>query len=183
MTDAAITERRALKPPAPTAMAVSAHRRTLELERDALRAGAAALALASARGDQAAKEALAALPARHAALTFEIDLNGEAVALAQAEDAAAEKGWRAAIQTLPVDEIIFGINRDECCRRCTAGTPGGCVLAGAARFAGTTCYHPVKESFANNAQGLRVFPLADDPQAAKVFFAACEKLKVRGKFA
>jgi hypothetical protein len=70
-------------------VSVRAHRRALEIERDALRAGAAALALASARGDRAAKEALAALPARHAALTFEIDLNHEAVELAQAEDAAA----------------------------------------------------------------------------------------------
>jgi hypothetical protein len=183
MTDAALAERRALTPPKPTAMAVRAHRRTLELERDTLRAGAAALALASARGDQAAKEALAALPARHAALTFEIDLNGEAVALAQAEDAAAEQAWRAAIQTLPVDDIIVGINRDECCRRCTPGAKGGCVLAAASRFAGATCYHPVKEAFSNNEHGRRVFPLADDPQASKVFFSACEKLNVRGKFA
>jgi hypothetical protein len=183
MTETAVAERRTLKPPAPTAMAVRAHRRTLELERDALRAGAAALALASARGDQSAREALAALPARHAALTFEIDLNGEAVELAQNEDAAAEKVWRAAIQTLPVDEIIAGISPDSCCRRCTPGSPGGCVLSGGARFAGSSCYHPVREAFPNDAQGKRVFPLAADPQAANVFFAACEKLKVRGKFA
>jgi hypothetical protein len=183
MTDSALAERRALTPPKPTAAAVRAHRRTLELERDALRAGAAALALASARGDRAAKEALAALPARHAALTFEIDLNGEAVALAQNEDAAAEQAWRAAIQTLPADEIIAGISADSCCRRCTPGSPGGCVLSGGARFAGATCYHPVKEAFANNEHGKRMFPLRDDPQAAKVFYAACEKLKVRGKFA
>jgi hypothetical protein len=183
MSDAAVAERRALKPPAPTAIAVRAHRRTLELERDALRAGAAALALASSRGDQAAKEALAALPARHAALNFEIDLNGEAVELAQAEDAAAEQAWRAAIQTLPVDEIIAGISPDSCCRRCTPGSPGGCVLSGGARFAGSTCYHPVREAYPNNEHGKRVFPLRDDPQAAKVFFAACDKLKVRGKFA
>jgi hypothetical protein len=84
---------------------------------------------------------------------------------------------------LPVDEIIFGINRDECCRRCTPGAVGGCVLTGGARFAGATCHHPVKEAFSNNTQGKRVFPLDADPQAAKVFYAACEKLNIRGKFA
>jgi hypothetical protein len=110
-------------------------------------------------------------------------LNHEAVALAEAEDAAAEKAWRASIQALPVGEIIDGINRDECCRRCAAGTPGGCVLSGGARFAGSTCYHPVRESFPSDDRGKRIFQLAGDPQAAKVFFAACQKLNVRGKFA
>jgi hypothetical protein len=172
-----------LAPPAGTAKAVRAHRRTLELARDALRAGAAELALASARGDGGAREALAAIPARYAALTFEIDLNHEAVALAEAEDAAAERAYSAAIQALPVGEIIAGINRDECCRRCVAGSPGGCVLSGGARFAGSHCYHPVKESFPNDDGGKRIFPLAGDPHAAEVFFAACDKLKVRGKFA
>jgi hypothetical protein len=171
-----------LAPPEGTAKAVRAHRRTLELTRDALRAGAAELALASARGDQAAREALAAIPARYAALTFEIDLNSEAVALAAAEDVAAEQAHRAAVQTLPVGEIIAGINRDECCRRCRPGTPGGCVLSGGARLAGSTCYHPVKESFPNDDRGRRIFPLAGDPHAAEVFFAACQKLNVRGKF-
>ena len=81
-------------PPAPTAGAIVAYRKTLEIERDALRASAAELAFASAKGDSVAREALAAMPGRLAALQFEIDLNHECQQLAHAEDAAAEAAWR-----------------------------------------------------------------------------------------
>jgi hypothetical protein len=43
----------ALDPPAPTAKAVLVHRKKLEIDRDALCAGAAELALKSARGSAA----------------------------------------------------------------------------------------------------------------------------------
>src|SRR5436190_9318904 len=108
-------------PPAQRAPAVRAHRKMLEIERDALRAGAVELALASALGDQAAKTALAALPAKLAALQFEIDLSHPACEQASREDAAAEVAWRASIQTLPPEEIIEGIGKESCCSRCTPG--------------------------------------------------------------
>ena len=91
-------------PPA-NAPGVRAHRKMLESERDALRESAVPLALASALGDPTAKAALAALPAKLAALQFEIDLNHQAHELAQGHDAAAEVAWRASIQTLPPEEI------------------------------------------------------------------------------
>jgi hypothetical protein len=174
------------KPPAPTAKAVLAHRKKLEAERDGVRTGAAELALASARGDLAAKAAIAAIPARMAALQFEIDLNHEAYELAHKQDADAEIAWRASLQSMDPEDLIDGINRDECCRRCTQGTPGGCVLAAAAPYAGSTCFHPTRfgtfHQFKIDDSGLKIFPHRDNPKAKKVFDAACDKLKVRGKF-
>ena len=174
-------------PPAPTAPRVRAHRRAIELERDALRTGAADLAWKSATGDLAAREALRAIPAKLAGLQFEIDLNHEAQEVAQKQDAAAEVAWRASIQTLPVQEIIAGLNKDECCHRCQPGINGGCVLAGGAPYAGANCWHPTRfgsfDQFSVDDGGRKIFPHRDNPQAAKVFNAALDLLKVRGKFA
>jgi hypothetical protein len=174
-----------MKPPAPTKPAVLAHRKTLEMERDALRAGAVALALASATGDRGARKALAALPAKLAALQFEIDLNHEARELAEKEDAAAQVTWRAAIQTMDPVEIVAGIGKDSCCGRCMPGIPGGCVLTASAPHAGSTCSHPVRERhlFHRDEAGRRIFPHRHNPRASRVFDAACDKLKVRGEFA
>lgn len=123
-----------LKPPTATKPAVIAHRRTLELERDALRAGAVELAVASAKGDIEARSTLASTPAKLAALQFEIDLNHQAQELAHAQDAAAETAWRAAIQSMEPEEIIAGIGKDSCCGRCMPGIAGGCVLTASAPF-------------------------------------------------
>lgn len=173
-----------LKPPAPRAKAVLLYRKTLEAERDGLREGAAELALAAARGDTEAKAALAAVPARFAALQFEIDLNAEAYDLAHKLDADAETAWRAAIQTLPPAEIVRGITAESCCGRCLPGIAGGCVITASAPYAGPTCGHPVKEKhlFHRDARGRRIFPYSHSPQAASVFAAACDRLKVREEF-
>jgi hypothetical protein len=173
-------------PPAPTAKAVRAHRKMLEIERDALRAGAVELALASALGDLGVKAALAALPAKLAALQFEIDLNHQAHELAYSQDAAAEAAWRTSIQTLPPEKIIAGINKEACCHWCQPNVAGGCVLSAAAPYSGSTCMHPTRmgsfHQFNIDNSGLRIFPYRNNPNAAKVFYAACLKLKVRGQF-
>jgi hypothetical protein len=173
-----------LKPPAPTAKAVRAHRKTLELSLLALKESAAALALASARGKVGAKDALAALYLRIRATEFEAECNYAAAELATQEDAAAEVAWRAAIQTLSPDEIIAGIGKDSCCSRCTPGIPGGCVLTAMAPHSGGTCSHPIRERhlFYVNDRGMREFAYRNSPQAAMVFDAACERLKVRKEF-
>ena len=173
-----------LDPPAPTAKAVRAHRRTLELSLDALKAGAAELALASARGRTGAQDALAALYGKIRATEFEIECNDQACGLATVEDAAAEVAWRAAIQTMEPQEIIAGIDRESCCRRCQPGINGGCVITASAPYAGSTCGLPVRErhSFGLDEMGRRIFPYRDT-QASRVFDAACDELKVRREFA
>jgi hypothetical protein len=174
-----------MKPPAPTKPTVLAHRRTLELERDALRAGAADLALASAKGDLAARTTLAALPAKLAALQFEIDLSHQVQELAHDHDAAAETAWRTAIQSMEPEEIIAGIGKDSCCGRCMPGVAGGCVITAGAPYSGGTCSHPVTQRHLfhrEDGTGLRIFPYRETPQASRVFKAACDKLNVRKDF-
>jgi hypothetical protein len=171
--------------PKQTANAVRAHRRKLELSRDALRAGAPELALASARGEPGAREEMAALSGKIHALQFEIDCNHAAYELAFKQDAAAEVAWRASIQTLAPEEIIDGLGKDCCPRRCTPGIAGGCVLTAASPYSGAHCAHPVKERhlYSRDGTGRRQFPHRDNPQALRVFDAACEKLNVRKDFA
>jgi hypothetical protein len=172
--------------PVPSKPIVLAHRRMLEMERDALRAGAIELALASARGDLSARSTLAALPAKLAALQFEIDLSHQAQELAHAEDATAETAWRASLQLMDPEDLIAGISGGGCCHLCQPNVAGGCVLSAAAPYSGSTCMHPTRmgsfHQFNIDNSGLRIFPYRNNPQAAKVFYAACDKLKVRGKF-
>jgi len=172
--------------PVPSKPIVLAHRRTLELQRDALRVGAVELALASAKGDLSARSALAALPAKLASLQFELDLSHQAQELAHAEDARAETGWRKSLQLMDPEDLIAGISGGGCCHLCQPNTAGGCVLSAAAPYAGSSCLHPTRfgslHQFSIDNSGLRIFPFRNNPTAAKVFYAACDKLKVRGKF-
>jgi hypothetical protein len=173
------------KPPAPTANAVIAHRKKLEAERDALLTGATDLALKSARGDTDAQAALRAIPAKQAWLQFELEQNHAAYELAAKQDSDAESAWRASLQTMDPAAIIEGIGKEQCCKRCTPGVPGGCVISAAAPHAGGICVHPVRERdmFSRDASGKRQFHYRHSARASAVFDAACEKLKVRGEFA
>jgi hypothetical protein len=167
-------------PPAPTAMSVRAHGKTLALKIDALRAGAGQLALGSARGQPGAQSALAALDARIRALEYELSLNPQAVELARQEDAAAEAAWRSNIQMMDPDEIIEGITRDSCCRRCVPGGPNGCVITSPASHSGGVCGHPVtqKHLWFRDQTGHTHFPYEDTARAMEIHMAACRRLKV-----
>jgi hypothetical protein len=175
-----------MTPPAPTAKAVLAHRKKLEIERDSLKTGAGELALKSAQGDPDAKAALAAIPAKQAWLQFELDQNHSAYELATKQDSDAEAFWRKSLQSMNPADLIAGINRDECCGLCQPGIAGGCVLVAAAPYPGSTCFHPTRfgtfHQFSVDGSGLRIFPFRNNPDASKVFDLACDKLKVRGKF-
>jgi hypothetical protein len=164
--------------PAPTATSIRAYGKTLALALDAMKLGAAEAALASARGKPGAKDALANLCWRIKATEFEIELNDQAVALAMAEDAAAEAAWRAAIQEMDPEEIIEGIGKDVCCGRCTVGV--FCVITAAAAHAGPVCGHPVKSRhlFQIDQAGRVLFPYRDTPRAREIYAAACRKLRV-----
>ena len=187
MTDILDRPQVSLKPPAPTAKLVLQHRKRLEAERDALQNGVAELALKSAHGDTAARAELRAVASKREGLQFEIDQNHTANELAVKQDSDAEVFWRLELPRLPPEELISGINRDECCSACRPGVTGGCVLAGGAAYADSGCIHPIRfgshHQFVIGDDGKRIFPHRDHPRAAKVFRAAIEKLKVTGKFA
>jgi hypothetical protein len=166
-------------PPAPTAKAVLAHRKKLDIERDALCAGGADLALKSAQGDTDAQAELRAIPAKQVGLQFEIDQNRAAYALAAKQDSDAESAWRAALQTMEPEDLIAGIGKEMCPALCQPWS--FCVITAGDRHAGGQCGHPVKELhavFGRNAAGDREFRYAHNPQAARVFEAARAKLKV-----
>jgi hypothetical protein len=124
----------ALNPPQPIAKAALAHRKKLELERDALRTGAAELALKSAQGDTAAQAALWAIPAKQAGLQFEIDQNHAACELATKQDSDAEAAWRTLLQTMDPEDLIAGIGGDSCPGLCK--TSGSCVITATYPYAG-----------------------------------------------
>jgi hypothetical protein len=169
----------ALTPPAPTANSVLARRKKLETERDAMRDGAAELALRSAQGDTAAQAALWAIPAKQAGLQFEIDQTHAAYALATKQDSDAETAYRASLQLMDPEDLIAGINRDECCHLCQPG--GFCVITAGAAHAGATCGHPIRQLgqiFGRDANGVRQFLYHRSPRALAVFNAACERLKI-----
>jgi hypothetical protein len=168
------------KPPAPTAPAVRKHLQTLELLLDALKASAAALALASARAEPGAQAALAALHGKILAAEFEISCNPAARILASKEDSAAEASWREAIQTMDPEEIIAGLSKEGCCHRCTPGINGGCVITASAPYAGDTCGHPVRSRhlFPLDEAGRTLFPYRMVPRALEIYLAASRRLKV-----
>lgn len=176
-----------LIPPAATAPVILARRRKLEAERDALRAGLADLALRSAKGDAAAQTELRAIPEKLAGLQFEIDQNFSAHELAVKQDSDAEIRWRSSLQDLAPEVLLAGLTAENCPGACQPGIAGGCVLAGGAPYAGSTCHHPVRfgsfHQFCVDDAGKRIFQHQYHPQAALVFSAAIHKLKVRGKFA
>jgi hypothetical protein len=150
-----------------------------------LKPGRAALALASSRGEPGARDALAALHRKIGDVEFEIECNGLAYDLTCSQDGDAFAAWRAAVQQMEPEQIIEGISRSQCCHRCLRGAGNGCVITASAPSAGGTCGHPILERhlFTRNETGKRIFSYRNNPQASKIFDAACEKLKVRSEFA
>jgi hypothetical protein len=166
------------KPPAPSAPAVRAHRQTLELALDALKAGAAELALASARGRAGAQDALAALHRKVGDIEFEIKCHSLAVDLATTQDGDAFAAWRAAVQQLEPEQVIEGLSKEGCCHRCIPGE--SCVITSSVTHAGSTCGHPIRERhlFPLDEAGRTLFPYRDNPRALEIYQAAARKLKV-----
>jgi len=173
-----------MQPPALTTPTVRAHRRTLELALEAMKADIGPLALASARGERGAPKLLAALHLKIRATEFEIECNQAACELADERDAAAHETWRKSVHNSPPAEVIEGITGGNCAARCLRGVPGGCVLGGGCISAGSECFHPHqrRDQFHLDKEGRRVFPFRYHERAAAIFDAACEKLNVQKEF-
>lgn len=165
-------------PPAPRSKAVLDRMQVCKQELIALQAGIGAATLASAEGEPGASEHLAALHLKIQAAKFEIECGTTARELADGFDREAVTAWHAAVQMLDPDEIVAGIGKDSCCRRC--GDGHGCVIPGATG-AGRACIHPLRELgrsvFRGADGGLQIGTIEyrNNPQVAKVFKAACKK--------
>jgi hypothetical protein len=166
----------------PRAPAVLKHLEICKRTLAALEREVPGLLLAVAEGVPGSKEGLTALREKIAAVEFEIAHCAAARMHAETLDREALVSYRAAIQTLSPEEIIDGITKESCCRRCPEA--GRCVISAADIMAGACC-HPVKERhlFPLDATGKRIFRHRDNPQASRVFDAACDKLNVRREFA
>jgi hypothetical protein len=160
-----------LDPPAARAPAVIARLRIAERELSDLKLQVPERVLAVAEGGPGAKEALAALHQKITATAFEIECSGPARELAARLDQNALVAYRAAIQTLPVEQIIEGISKEGCCRRCSGA--GRCVITGADPLEGGACAHPILTG------ALELNSHRDNPQIQRVYTAACAKLGLR----
>jgi hypothetical protein len=173
-----------LDPPAARAPAVLERRGALERELADLKLQIAEKALDAYERRPDGRESLAALDAKIRACAFLIDCYAAAHELAARRDDQAIVTWKAEVQTLEPEEIVAGISKELCCHRCQPGINGGCVITSSVPHAGGACAHPIRErnSFHINERGLREFRYGDNPQASMVFYAAVDKLKVRGQF-
>jgi hypothetical protein len=154
------------EPPSPRAHTVRDHLQYLKRALEALEAEIPERALEAAEGKP---DGLAALHEKITAAKFEIECHPKARALAERSDEQAIVNWRAAVQTLPAEQIVDGIGREVCPRLCSAG--GGCVISGADTLSGPCC-HP-------NREGLMLTRYKENAQIIRVFAAACAALKIR----
>jgi hypothetical protein len=114
-------------------------------------------------------------------LTCDRQALGAAHELAVRQDSDAETAFRALLQLMDPEDLIAGINKDECCHRCQPNTPGGCVITAGYPYAGSQCGHPIREKhmvFGRDANGVRQFLYRQNATALKVFTAAAKRLGV-----
>ncbi len=154
-------------PPAPRAPAVVARLKIAERELSDLKLQIPERVLAIAEGKPGAKESLAALHQKITLTAFEIECSGQARQLAGLQDEQSLVEFKAAVQALPVEQILEGLTKDSCCRRCIAGT--GCAITASDKLAGP-CAHPVLVG----PLELDRYRCSDRIQA--IYAAACRKL-------
>jgi hypothetical protein len=128
-----------MNPPASRVTAVLARVPVVKRELANLKLEAAECVLASAEGKRGAKDRLGELHRKILAAEFEISYIGLAQDLATKLDIAAFTAWRAEVQTLPPDELLAGLTRDQCAGRCRSGD---CCIT-AADPVPSECAHPV----------------------------------------
>jgi hypothetical protein len=123
------------------------------------------LSVAEKRPDAAAE--LAAMREEIAQLQFAIEHGPKTRELAASLDQAAFQSWKAAVQTLPPEQIIEGISKDACCRRCVVGS--SCAITGADPHSGP-CAHPILVG------ALETNSSRDNPKVQAVYAAAVAKV-------
>jgi hypothetical protein len=159
-----------VEPPAPRAPTVLEHLQVSKRNLVALEAEIPGLLLAVAEERAGAKEGLAILREEIAAAKFAIEHSAKARELAERLHDEAVVAFKASVQSLPVAEIIDGLTRDSCCRRCIRGT--GCAITGSDPLAGP-CQHPVLVG------ALELHRYVDNPRIQEIYAAACVKLGLK----
>ena len=84
-------------------------------------------------------------------------------------DREAAVAFKADVQKMPPDQILAGITKDACPRRCIAG---GCAITGSDEFAGT-CQHPLIGG------ALDQLRYRASPHIMRLYGIACEKIGLK----
>jgi hypothetical protein len=163
-----------IDPPALRVMAVIKHLQESKQALVALQLEVPSLLLAVAEESPGAKEDLATLREKIVQVEFWIAHSAGARQLAERHDATALVAWKAEIQKLPLEQIIDGISKESCCRRCRSGA--GCVITGSDILAGP-CAHPALVGT------LELQRYVDNPRIQEIYSAACAKLGLRSRAA
>jgi hypothetical protein len=153
-------------PPAPQAPVVLEHLHVTKRALAGLELKIPELVFAAAVGKSGGAENLAVLREQIATAKFSIENYPKARAQAELCDQEALVQWRAAVQTLPPEEIIVGITKDACCRRCIVG---GCAITGSDPLAGP-CQHPLIGG------ALELTRFKSNQKIQVIYDASCRKL-------
>jgi hypothetical protein len=160
----------AFEPPAARVPAVISRLRAVQRELSDLKLQIPERALASAEGKPGARESLAELCQKISAAEFEIGCNSAARDQAERLDEAAIVAWKVDVQKLEPEQIVDGITKDQCCRRCLVG---GCAITGADPLAGP-CAHPARVG------QLELQRYRENPKILAIYEAARSKLGLGG---
>ena len=155
------------EPPAPQVRVVLEHLHVTKRALAALEAQISETAFAAAVGKPCGAENLAALREKIATAKFAIENYPQVRALAERQDEQAVVQWKAEVQKLPPEQIIEGISRDACCRRCISGTV--CAISGSDPLAGP-CQHPLIGG------ALELSRYKDSAKVQAIYDAICRKL-------
>jgi hypothetical protein len=155
------------EPPAPQVRVVLEHLHVTKRALAALEAQISETAFAAAVGKPCGAENLAALREKIATAKFAIENYPQVRAHAERQDEQAVVQWKAEVQKLPPEQIIAGITKDSCCRRCTDRT--GCALTGIDPLS-HPCAHPVLVG------ALELTRYRDNEKIQRIYDAACRKL-------
>jgi hypothetical protein len=153
-------------PPANRAPTVIRHLQVCQRTLVELEARVPALLLSVAEKRPDAPAELAAMREEIAQLQFAIEHGVKTRELAASLDQTAFQDWKAAVQTLPAEEIVAGITKDACCRRCLVGS---CAITGADPYSGP-CAHPVLIG------ALETDSARNNPRVQAVYAAAVAKV-------
>jgi hypothetical protein len=158
-----------IEPPAQRAPAVIAHLQTCRRALAAAEQEIPGLLLAVAEARPRADRNLAALREKIAAAQFVIEHHAKARERAEQIDREAAVAFKADVQKMPPDQILAGITKDACPRRCIAG---GCAITGSDEFAGT-CQHPLIGG------ALDQLRYRASPHIMRLYGIACEKIGLK----
>lgn len=155
------------KPPASRAPAVIEHLQIAKRTLVALEQEIPRQLLAVAEGHPGAAEGLVSLHQKITVTKFQIENYSATRQWAERLDQEATLAWKAAVQTMPAEQIVEGVSRVACCKRCIPGI--SCAITGSDLLSGP-CQHPLIGG------ALDQLRYRDSEKIQAIYDTACRKL-------